>query len=83
MKIVSIILPLAIASLSSMAYAQTQKAEAIDEGKEAYEAQCSVCHGADGKGNGLFKPSLTVAPTDLTTLAKKNGGVFPVERVTR
>lgn len=81
MRIVSIVLTLATASLSSMAYAE--KARVIDEGKEAYETQCSVCHGASGKGNGLYVPSLKVAPTDLTTLAKKNGGVFPVDRVTR
>ena len=34
-----------------------------------------------GKGDGPNKPYLTKVPTDLTTLAKGNGGVMPVARV--
>ncbi len=34
-----------------------------------------------GTGDGPNKPYLTRSPTDLTTLAKANGGVLPVNRL--
>ena len=76
-----VMVTLVIAALNTTAFAQ--KLKAVDEGKQAYEAQCAVCHGMDAKGNGLYTASLKIPPPDLTTLAKKNGGVFPVERVTK
>jgi len=50
-------------------------------GHEIYMDRCSACHGEDGKGNGPAVGALKVAPADLTVLAKKNAGAFPVERV--
>ncbi len=70
-----------VAALNTTAFAQ--KPKTVDEGKQAYEAQCAVCHGMDAKGNGPYTASLKIPAPDLTTLAKKNGGVFPVERVTK
>jgi len=46
-------------------------------GKEMFAAYCAPCHGADGKGNGPAAASMKVPPTDLTQMAKKNGGKFP------
>jgi hypothetical protein len=34
-----------------------------------------------GRGDGHYKPFLTRSPSDLTKLAKANGGVFPYLRV--
>lgn len=65
-------------SLNATAFAQTAK---TDRGQKEYEAQCSICHGMDAKGNGVFGQALKVVPPDLTALAKKNGGVFPAERI--
>lgn len=65
-------------SFSTMAFAQTAK---TDLGKKEYDLQCSICHGADAKGNGFLGASLKVVPPDLTVLAKKNGGVFPAEHI--
>ncbi|HSR09325.1 MAG TPA: c-type cytochrome [Bryobacteraceae bacterium] len=67
-------------SLSTAAFAQTEK---IDLGKKDYDLQCSLCHGVDAKGDGVFGASLKVEPPDLTVLTKKNGGVFPAERIGR
>jgi len=50
-------------------------------GKQMYENYCSVCHGVDGKGNGPAAVALKDQPTDLTMLAKNNGGKFPDDRV--
>jgi hypothetical protein len=35
----------------------------------------------DAKGHGILSANLKVASPDLTLLTKKNGGVFPVERI--
>jgi len=53
----------------------------VDLGKLEYEANCASCHGAGGKGDGVLKPYLTKSATDLTVLARQNGGVFPMNRV--
>ena len=50
-------------------------------GAEMFKAYCAACHGADGKGNGPAAPAMKVPPTDLTSLAKNNGGKFPEAKV--
>ncbi len=50
-------------------------------GEEMYLAYCADCHGRSGMGNGPKARSLKVPATDLTTLARKNRGEFPAERV--
>lgn len=51
-----------------------------DVGKREYETKCAVCHGKDGKGSGPYADQLKRSLPDLTTLAQRNGGVFPVSR---
>ena len=51
------------------------------EGRAAYDANCAMCHGATGKGNGALAGDLSVAPADLTRLTRDNGGRFPVNAV--
>ena len=46
-------------------------------GQEMFKNYCAVCHAADGKGNGPAAEALKVPPTDLTTLAARNGGKYP------
>ncbi len=36
---------------------------------------------SDGKGKGPLSSTLKAKPADLTTFAKKNGGVFPLSAV--
>jgi len=52
-----------------------------DLGKAEYYNSCAVCHGLSGKGEGSFGEILKADMPDLTTIAKRNGGVFPVDRV--
>jgi len=58
-----------------------EKVLKTDLGKREYENSCAVCHGKDGKGAGAINDLLKKPPTDLTTLAKRNNGVFPVDRL--
>jgi mono/diheme cytochrome c family protein len=51
------------------------------KGADLYHAYCASCHGVDGKGNGPVAPALNTRPSDLTTIAQRNGGVFPTDRI--
>jgi mono/diheme cytochrome c family protein len=55
-------------------------ADKVDIGKREYESNCIACHGKDLKG-GAYVDFLKVTPPDLSQLSRKNGGVFPFERV--
>jgi mono/diheme cytochrome c family protein len=57
--------------------AQAEYASVEEAGKARFMDTCAVCHGADAKGKGPVANLLTQVPTDLTMLAKNNGGVFP------
>ena len=50
----------------------------VSMGKSNFGTFCAACHGEAGKGDGPAAGGLTVAPPDLTTLAARNGGVFPL-----
>jgi len=50
-------------------------------GADTYAFYCAPCHGKDGKGRGPVAEALKALPADLTTLAARNGGAFPKDRV--
>ena|SRR5579863_6339417 len=51
------------------------------EGPALYKAYCAVCHGSDARGSGPMASALKVQPPDLTRIAERNGGAFPMARV--
>jgi len=51
------------------------------EGTKVYEANCAACHGSSGKGDGKHAAALAIKPSDLTLIAARNGGRFPVSAV--
>ncbi len=59
----------------------TASAWAQDAGKAAYLSSCAACHGVDAKGGGFVSAVLKTPAPDLTTLAKRNDGVFPIAAV--
>ncbi len=73
----------ALLSLAVTMVAEPAMSQEADLGRAEYLSGCAACHGADGKGAGPIAPQLIKHPTDLTSLAKQNGGVFPVETVYR
>ena len=52
-----------------------------NSGKQMYLQYCSSCHGKDGKGDGTVSRDLKVRVPDLTGLAKKHKGVYPLDDV--
>ena len=52
-----------------------------DYGKLEYQSNCAACHGENGEGFGYYASFIKKSPSDLTTLAKRNGGVFPISHV--
>jgi mono/diheme cytochrome c family protein len=76
MKYASVLLSglgLALAAVGGASVAQTS----FDFGKSEYQASCASCHGVTAKGDGPVSRALIRPPTDLTTMTKRNGGVFP------
>lgn len=69
--------------LPSVAVAQQE--EIVAAGKREFRGHCAVCHGLGGKGESVMTTLnlLTVRPTDLTQLSKRNKGQFPFWQVYR
>lgn len=61
----------------------TPRAEAPEpvSGRALYDRFCVACHGAGGKGDGSAAAGLAKRPADLTRIAARSGGVFPLVRV--
>ncbi len=53
------------------------------QGSKLYQIYCASCHGEDAKGHGPMAVWLKVPPSDLTRIALRNGGEFPLARVDR
>lgn len=51
-------------------------------GKEMFMSYCASCHGKDATGHGPAAAALNQPPANLTTLAKRNGGKYPSDKVT-
>lgn len=49
----------------------------VETGRAAYTDLCAGCHGPGGAGNGPAAAARDEQPADLTTIAARNGGVFP------
>jgi len=50
-------------------------------GKADFAELCAPCHGTSAKGDGDLGKTLAHRPADLTGLAKRHGGVFPMAYV--
>ena len=71
-----------IAIIGTMAvFVGSVSAQDRDIGKIEYQSNCASCHGIGAKGDGPMSTELKKRPSDLTVLAKKNNGVFPLNSV--
>lgn len=72
---------LAIALVLSLTVSEAPAQSVPDWGKAEYESNCASCHGLGGKGDGPLSEGFRPKAADLTTLSKRNDGVFPAQRV--
>jgi mono/diheme cytochrome c family protein len=79
MKTISI--AMAVLAAGVFGIAGNSYAQKGDFGKSEYNASCAVCHGPLGKGDGPYVSLGYGITSDLTTLAQRNNGVFPVQRI--
>lgn len=75
--IAAALIGLGLLAVTGVASAQVR----ADMGRLEYEANCVACHGVGGKGDGYYTKVINVKVPDITAIAKRNGGVFPVEKV--
>jgi mono/diheme cytochrome c family protein len=69
------------AAFGLTSFSSSSNAQAVDLGKREFESNCAVCHGLAGAGDGPYAGVINRVVPDLTTLTKRNEGVFPFERV--
>ena len=55
----------------------------VQDGEDLFATYCWQCHGTDAKGGGPMAEMLAITPPDLTQLAQRNDGDFPVRAVAR
>ena len=53
------------------------------QGERDYRALCASCHGAEARGDGPVAVALDPKPSDLTAIAARRDGVFPVPTIAR
>lgn len=72
--LVAMVVGVGLLGLRSASGAESQ---AVTHGRELYTKYCASCHGPNGKGDGPQASSTTPKASDLTQIAKRNGGKFP------
>lgn len=88
MKFISLAVILVLSALAGAQQAQTPIVKHVsivntpsNSGKDMFNSYCAVCHGKDGKGAGPAASAMKSQPSDLTTLAQKNGGKYPSSHI--
>lgn len=50
----------------------------IETGRTLFAEDCAACHGPEAKGNGPLAAELETQPADLTKIASRRNGVWPM-----
>ncbi|MEQ9258808.1 MAG: cytochrome c [Roseovarius sp.] len=70
-----------LASLAIFAATATAQEPDPENGRDLFLYFCAECHGKEAKGGGPVAPALETPPPDLTGIAARNGGTFPLGEV--
>ena len=70
-----------------LAFAMAASASAqepdVQAGQDLFMTHCWQCHGRSASGDGPMAEMLAIPTPDLTRLAARNNGVFPLEAIAR
>jgi mono/diheme cytochrome c family protein len=72
---------LLLAMMLTTAQPQSIPPEAVRVGHHYFVRYCSACHGIEGRGDGPAASALQPLPADLTRIAQRRGGHFPVAEI--
>lgn len=61
--------------------ARAQDYKQANTGGEVFRTYCASCHGAAARGDGPLASSMIKKPSNLTEIARRNGGQYPSEMV--
>ena len=61
----------------------SKKKTVVEQGNEFFQSYCVICHGQYADGRGNMADRLNTPPMDLTTIAKRRGGIFPDEEISK
>ncbi|MDJ0789049.1 MAG: cytochrome c [Myxococcota bacterium] len=53
----------------------------VEAGQALFRQHCAVCHGMEGRGDGVAVSALKTPPSDLRKIAARRGGTFPAGEV--
>jgi mono/diheme cytochrome c family protein len=81
MRSLGILAAAGFAALAMTAASTNAQSAAVYGGGNDFQAYCSSCHGAGGKGDGPIANSFRKRPADLTKLTVRNNGTFPADTV--
>ena len=68
-------------SMAIITLTACQESAPAPTGAADFADLCAPCHGSTGVGNGPMAKDLVKKPADLTGLAARSGGEFPLARV--
>jgi len=55
--------------------------QTMSAGQQYFLRYCSACHGQTGRGDGPVAAAMSTPPADLTRIAQRRGGHFPVAEI--
>ena len=61
--------------------AAAQEYKQNTHGSEVFRTYCASCHGTTARGDGPLASAMNRKPSNLTEIAKRNGGLYPTELV--
>ncbi len=75
----------ALALLATFVATTAASVSRADEtiGAEEYRGHCASCHGAEGRGDGPVAEHLSLPPSNLREIARRNDGEFPTTEILR
>ncbi|MGF1446687.1 MAG: c-type cytochrome [Pikeienuella sp.] len=72
---------IAVALTLGLTVAPPAIAEEDTPGAREYQRSCLSCHGVGGRGDGPLSELMTVEVPDLTGIARRHDGKFPVQEL--